>query len=51
MKISAEIDEDLQSLTVFAKTLSQKSDPVPSTCNKIAVRKFPIYKQINTKEC
>ena len=44
MEISAKTDKDLQSLTVFAKTPSQKSGRVPNTCYKIVVRKFPIYK-------
>ena len=44
MEISAKTAKGIQSLTVFAKTPSQKSGWVLNTCYKIVVRKFPIYK-------
>ena len=44
MKITAKTAKELQSLTAFKKTPSQKSGRVPNTCYKIVVRKFPIYK-------
>ena len=44
MEISAKTAKDIQSLTIFAKTSSQKSGRVLNTCYKMVVRKFPIYK-------
>ena len=43
MEISAKTAKDLQSVTVFEKTPSQKSGQVPNICYKIIVRQFPIY--------
>ena len=44
MEIFGKTVNDLESLTVFAKSSSQKSGLVSDTCYKIVVRKFPIVK-------
>ena len=44
MAILAKIAQDIQFLTIFQKSPSQKSGGVHSACYEIAVRKFPMYK-------
>ena len=44
MKISAKIAKEFQSLTVYLKPSSQKSNRSPNTCFKIVVRKLTRYK-------
>ena len=44
MAILGKIAQDIQFLTIFQKSPSQKSGGVHNPCYEIVVRKFPMYK-------